>query len=462
MKRARADDHGISKSPDDDDHDDAPPRQHHEDSGGSSFFVEVPTASQATSLIDAVRLAVPGPPPVETPTKNGGDVDPGLSSAGRDLHVVPAAPPSVLMPWMGFGTYKLAKDRVESVVLQALHCGYRALDTAFVYGGETTELSVGKAIQTALQQQILDHRSSLFVITKHWRKYHGYEPTLQCLDLSLHRLQLDYIDLWLMHWPGPAWGAAEPRNRDDNNKDVATSKASVDRTNDTDHRWNGATHAAVDMADVRAETWRAMEDAVRSGKCRAIGVSNFSVDHLKTLKKTATLWPPAVNQIELHPLRPQTELVEYCQNEGIVVQAYASLGGQDMGKAAWKQLLGGTNFVKASSSHRTGQGSSVSLLHSKPVATLAQSLGVTPAQVLLRWGLEQNCALVPKASSQEHLVENAQALTNPRTRLSKEQVTRLQADLLELVASGHPDPIEREGLTRLCWRNDPLRMLDFE
>jgi diketogulonate reductase-like aldo/keto reductase len=194
-------------------------------------------------------------------------------------------------------------------------------------------------------------------------------------------------------------------------------------------------------------------------------VSNFSVEHLKTLKKTATMWPPAVIQIEMHPLYPQTELVQYCQKEGIVVQAYASLGGQDMGKAAWKKLLGGTNFVKTSSI-RTGQGSSISLLNAKTVVELAQSLGgagdVTPAQVLLRWGLEKGCALVPKASSPQHLEENVRVLTNPNIRLSDEQVIRLQTDLLELVASEHPDPNERESLTRLCWRNDPLRLLDFD
>jgi diketogulonate reductase-like aldo/keto reductase len=136
-----------------------------------------------------------------------------------------------------------------------------------------------------------------------------------------------------------------------------------------------------------------------------------------------------------------------------------------MGKASWKRLLGGASFVKASS-ERDGQGSSVSLLHAKPVVELARSLGddhdVTPAQVLLRWGLEQGCALVPKASSLRHLEENAQVLANPSIRLSNVQVSQLQADLLELVASEHPDPNERETLTRLCWRNDPLRLLDFD
>jgi diketogulonate reductase-like aldo/keto reductase len=395
-------------------------------SGSARIFREVPNASDATRLTDAVSLATP------------------FSESLEGSRMKEPTTRGVLMPWMGFGTYKVAKDRVESVVLQALTAGYRCLDTAFIYGGETTEASVGRAIRTALDQRILENRASLFVITKHWRKYHGYERTLQCLELSLKRLQLEYVDLWLMHWPGPAWNTMNRR------KDVLEQD-----------RWHYAVHAEADIATVRAETWRAMEDSVRNGKCRAIGVSNFSVDHLKTLKKTATLWPPAVNQVEMHPLYPQTELLEYCKAEGIVVQAYASLGGQDMGKAAWKKLLGGSGFDKAP------PGQSVGLLHAKPVTELARQLSgnggpaVTPAQVLLRWGLERGCAMVPKASSQQRIEENAQVLTNPKIRLTKEQVEQLQSDLFDMVAAEHPDPNERPNLTRLCWRNDPLRMLDF-
>jgi diketogulonate reductase-like aldo/keto reductase len=394
--------------------------------GKTAAFREVPNASDASCLTDAVSLATPLSGSLEGPDK-------------KEAITLP-----VLMPWMGFGTYKVAKDRVESVVLQALAAGYRCLDTAFIYGGETTETSVGRAIRLALDQRILEDRASLFVITKHWRKYHGYELTLQCLDLSLKRLQLDYVDLWLMHWPGPAWNTMNRR------KDVVE-----------EDRWHYAVHSEADIATVRAETWRAMEDSVRNGKCRAIGVSNFSAEHLKTLKKTATLWPPAVNQVEVHPLYPQTELLEYCKAEGIVVQAYASLGGQDMGKAAWKKLLGGSGFDKAPS------GQSLGLLQAKPVTGLARQQSgndgpvVTSAQVLLRWGLERGCALVPKASSQQRIEENGQVLTNPKIRLTKEQVEQLQTDLLNMVVTEHPDPNERTKLTRLCWRNDPLRMLDF-
>jgi len=187
----------------------------------------------------------------------------------------------VIMPWMGFGTYRLGKEQAQTAVRQALECGYRAIDTAFIYGGETTERLVGQAVKEAVERGVLESRDAVFITTKHWRKYHGYEPTLQCLNLSLKRLQTEYVDLWLMHWPGPAWTTMHRK------KEVVESDP-----------WHYASTDATEIEAVRAETWRAMEDAVRQGKCRAIGVSNMTVQHLKTLKKTAIMWPPAVNQVE--------------------------------------------------------------------------------------------------------------------------------------------------------------------
>lgn len=187
---------------------------------------------------------------------------------------------------MGFGTYRLGKEQAEAAVLQAIKCGYRAIDTAFIYGGEATEKLVGQAIQKALNEGIISSRAELFVTTKHWRKYHGYEPTLKCIGMSLKRLQLPYVDLWLMHWPGPAWSTM---NR-------LKSVQALDP-------WHYAATTPENMAAQRAETWRGMEEALRRGLCRSIGVSNFSVAHLETLKTTAVVWPPAVNQVEFQYVR---------------------------------------------------------------------------------------------------------------------------------------------------------------
>jgi diketogulonate reductase-like aldo/keto reductase len=321
---------------------------------------------------------------------------------------------NVVMPWVGFGTYRLGgKTKSYQKTLEALQVGYRAIDTAFIYGGEKTEQEVGSALQKAFKDDVLS-RDEVFVITKHWRKYHGYESTLKCLNLSLRRLQLDYVDLYLMHWPGPAWTTM-------NRKKELIQKFG---------KWHYAATPQQDMVRLRAETWRAMEDALKEGKVRAIGVSNFTIQHLETLKQTATTWPPAVNQVECHPLYPQQELLEYCQKEGIVLQAYSAFGGQDASKAQWKELVGGTK-----------------MMDSPIIQTIAQEVGRTPAQVLLRWALQRNCAVTPKTTSVERMKENANVFD---FSLSEEQMKVL----LEMEAPGS------QG--RLCWKRDPLRLMDFD
>jgi diketogulonate reductase-like aldo/keto reductase len=327
---------------------------------------------------------------------------------------VPLAPNNVVLPWVAYGTYKLGKDRAYGATLDALRVGYRAIDTAFIYAAEKTETEVGRAIQTALEDEILSSRDQLFVITKHWRKYHGYDATMECLNKSLRRLGLTYVDLYLIHWPGPAY--VTPFR----SKNVLESEGP----------WAYASSTAQEMVHLRSETWRAMEDALRCGKVRAIGVSNFSVQHLETLKKTATIWPPAVNQIECHPLYPNTEVVEYCQKEGIVVQAYAALGGQDATKVQWEELLDGKT-----------------LLTCPVVAKIASAHKVTPAQVLLRYALQKNYAICPKTSKRLRMRENSDIFGFSLTDTDMKQLQDLEV------------PGES---ARLCWRNDPFRLLNFE
>ena len=335
----------------------------------------------------------------------------------------------VVLPWVGFGTYRLGQNKAFRPVLNALEAGYRCIDTAFVYARETTELEVGKAIQlflstTTNRKNNKPHtvkREDLFVITKHWRSYHGYDATLKCLEKSLSRLRLDYVDLYLIHWPGPTYDGAKRRQKQ---QESANGGGGGDIS-----PWSYTTVSEGDMASTRAETWRAMEDALERGLVRSIGVSNFTVAHLETLQKTARVWPPAVNQVECHPLYPQDELCAYCAQEGIVLQAYAALGGQDGTKAQWKQLP-----------------SSGKLLDCEVVQEVADQLQVTPAQVLLRYALQRNCAVTPKTASTERLQENANVFG-----------FTLQPDHMKAL-----DELRAPGETgRLCWRNDPLRLLDF-
>lgn len=182
----------------------------------------------------------------------------------------------VSMPQFGLGVWQ-AKDgkEVEDAVATALECGYRLIDTAAVYGNEQ---GVGRAIAASAVP-----REELFVTTKVWNADQGYDNTLAAFDKSLERLGLDYIDLYLIHWPVPAH-------------------------------------------DKYVETWRALEKLYVDGKVKAIGVSNFTPAYLERLMDESTVIP-AVNQVELHPHLSQQELLNYCRKYGIAVESYSPLGG---------------------------------------------------------------------------------------------------------------------------------------
>lgn len=187
----------------------------------------------------------------------------------------------VEIPIIGFGTWQTPDGQVaEESVLAALNSGYRHIDTAAAYGNEE---SVGAAIKKSGI-----NRHELFVTTKLWNSDHGYQNTKKAIDTSLEKLGLDYLDLYLIHWPNPA------AMRDN---------------------W----------VELNAEGWQAMEEAVQAGKIRAIGVSNFRKHHLDELLKTAEI-KPAVNQNYLNPSDMQEDLVKYNDSLGILNEAYSPLG----------------------------------------------------------------------------------------------------------------------------------------
>lgn len=179
----------------------------------------------------------------------------------------------VKMPYFGLGVYKVENGReVVQTVKTALEVGYRAIDTAAFYENEE---GVGQAIRESGIP-----RDELFITTKVWNTDHGYEKTLKAFDTSLKKLGLDYLDLYLIHWPGK---------------------------------------------DKYVDTWHALEKLYKDGKVRAIGVSNFKIHHLQTLMEQSEE-KPVINQIELHPYLTQKDTLAFCKENGIAVEAWSPLG----------------------------------------------------------------------------------------------------------------------------------------
>ncbi len=229
----------------------------------------------------------------------------------------------VKMPWLGFGTWKVRKG-VENAVGMALKAGYRSIDTAAVYGNEE---GVGNAIKDS---GIL--REELFVTSKLWNAAHGYESTLKSYDASLKALKLDYLDLYLIHWPVPSQGKY-------------------------------------------VESWKAMVKLYDDGLVRAIGVSNFHIHHIEDIVRETGVYP-MVNQVELHPLLSQKNLLKYAKENGIQMEAYSPLMSGRLGEVP-------------------------------ELAEIADSYGKTPAQLVLRWNIQNKVVVIPKSTNESRIVENA-------------------------------------------------------
>ena len=181
----------------------------------------------------------------------------------------------VVMPKLGLGVWKTKDgDEVEHAVMSAIDAGYRLIDTASLYDNET---GVGRAIAA----NSVD-REELFITTKVWNTDQGYQSTLDAFDVSMNKLGLEYLDLYLIHWPTPSMG-------------------------------------------LHSETWRALEELYTSGHVRAIGVSNFQPHHIDELMTTATI-APMVNQVELHPYFQQRTAREYDDEHGIITQSWSPIG----------------------------------------------------------------------------------------------------------------------------------------
>lgn len=260
----------------------------------------------------------------------------------------------VRLPYLGFGTYLISDSEAPAAVHEAIRAGYRHIDTAEFYGNET---GVGEGIRRALESEGLS-RSEIFVTTKLWpgNAAWGHTPkttetTIASLNESLARLGLDYVDLYLIHAP-------------------------------FDH-------------EQRLAQWRGLLALKEQKKARAIGVSNFNIGHLKELE-AAGLHQPQANQIELHPWAQKPELVRYLRERRIAAIAYSSLVPLSTWRSAPGHESGKTDAMRSD-----GQRSD------SPFKAMAKKYGVTEAQLLLRWGVQNGFSVLPKSTNPDRLRQNA-------------------------------------------------------
>jgi len=268
----------------------------------------------------------------------------------------------VKIPGLGFGTFanEGAKGETYKAVAHALKVGYRHLDCAWFY---LNEGEVGEAVRDFLKENPSVKREDLFITTKVWNHLHKPEDVKWSLQNSLTKFGLDYVDLFLVHWPIAA-------EKDEENLPKLGS--------------DGKYIINKELTENPEPTWRAMEDSLASGKCHAIGVSNWTISGLKKLLSFAKV-KPTVNQIEIHPFLPNNDLVNFCQEHDILPQAYSPLGSQNQVPSTGEKV-------------RTN----------KTLNEVADRNGYTLAQLLLAWGLRRGYSVLPKSSTPSRIESNFQ------------------------------------------------------
>ncbi|MDD3223300.1 MAG: aldo/keto reductase [Clostridium sp.] len=244
----------------------------------------------------------------------------------------------VKMPLLGFGTYNVENSvKLNNAIKESIKIGYRHIDTASFYGNE-------EVIGCALKESDIP-RDEIFLVDKVWNSDQGYEKTLKAFKESTKKLKTDYLDLYLIHWP----------------------------------------------QSLNKETWKALEKLYKQGYIRAIGVSNFTINHLKELLENAEIIP-AVNQIEFHPRLVQKDLMEYCKKNNIQVEA-------------WSPLMRGLVFQ-------------IPFLQE-----LSQKYERTISQIVLRWDLQMGVATIPKSATYARIKENADIFN---FEISKEDISEIE------------------------------------
>ncbi|XP_063900037.1 aldo-keto reductase family 1 member B1-like [Zophobas morio] len=277
-----------------------------------------------------------------------------------------------VIPSLGLGTWNSEKGILKEAVLEALKIGYVHIDCAYIYNNQR---EVGEAIKEAIDQHIVE-RKNLFVTSKLWNDHHRKEDVEKYCKVTLKDLGLDYLDLYLIHWPVSSKPNSHFPTQPDEFIDVPIE-----------------------------ETWKAMESLVEKGLVKSVGVSNFSIHRIEEILNFCKI-KPVVNQVECHPYLTQKPLQQFCLSKDILLTAYSPLGSPGRPSAFNKE------------------DSPKPLMEDEKLISIAQAKHVSVAQVLIAWQLQNGNVVIPKSVTPERIKENFDAF---KVILSNEEMDAIDA-----------------------------------